>query len=236
MEESISGFKERGGWVAIVEHGERLTEALLEAGVTGEAFEEWDEWRPKAHERFSEDVNEKTAAQVSLDEGEGERAGKTPTEDIGAAGEELSDSVEEFANGDVSDAVEEGSESIEYVTRAVDSAARKAVRTVEGPVYKHVMTQLSPCYFDNELISANVERTSTGDADRRYTFEVNIIDDALKKQVSSLLAEYDDRVDRWHVETPKNTETFEAAEGADAAEIERTRVPRPRQDEDADDQ
>lgn len=232
MEESISGFKEQGGWVAIVEHGERITEALAEAGVSGQAFDEWDEWRPKVHERFTEDVNEKTAAQMSLEEGEGEKAGKSPGEDLGAAGEGLSKSAGELAEGDVNDAVEEGTESIEYVARAVDSAARKAVRTVEGTVYKHVMTQLSPCYFDNELVSANVERISAADAEKRYAFEVNVTDDALKERISAQLAEYDE-VSRWHVETPKNTDLSVAAEGVDPTESERTRVPRPHQDDES---
>jgi hypothetical protein len=230
MEESIAGFREENGWVAIVEHGERITEALAEAGAAGEAFEEWNEWRPKAHERFGEDVNAKTAEQMSLEEGEGERAGRTPTEDLGAAGGELSDSAAELAEGDVDDAIDGGSDSIEYVARAVDSAARKAVRTVEGTVYKHVMTQLSPCYFDNELVSANVERTSNGAAEMRYAFEINVNDDDLKERVSTQLNEYDD-LSRWHVETPKNTDRAEAIEGVDPTDSERTRVPRPHRNE-----
>lgn len=72
MEKSISGFKQEGGWVTIVEHGERMTAALRDIGVSGEDFEEWDEWRPKTHERFSEDINEKTAEQASIAEGDGE--------------------------------------------------------------------------------------------------------------------------------------------------------------------
>ena len=230
MEESISGFKEQGGWVAIVEHGERITEALAETGASGTAFEEWNEWRPKVHERFGEEVNTKTAAQMSVEEGRGEKAGKSPTEDLGTAGEELSESAAELADGDVDDAVGEGADSIEYVARAVDSAARKTVRAVEGTVYKHVMTQLSPCYFDNELVSANVERTNDGEAEKRYAFEVNVNDDDLKERVSTRLAEYDDEVSRWHVETPKNTEHLEAAEGVDPTESEQTRVPRPHQE------
>ena len=40
MEESVSGFKVRGAWGDVVEHGERITRALHEAGVDGDAFEE----------------------------------------------------------------------------------------------------------------------------------------------------------------------------------------------------
>ncbi|WP_049898595.1 DUF5828 family protein [Halococcus agarilyticus] len=218
MEESISGFKVRGGWNDAVEHGERVTHALAELGTEGEAFEEWDEWRPKSHERLGEDVNEKTADQASIEEGEGEKAGKEPNEDLLSAGEKLSESYDRLDDPD--EAVDTWSESLDYVARAADSAGRKAVRTVEDTVYRNVMTQVAPYYFDNELVSANLQRSARareGDDDG-YVFEVNVNDDDLKEQVSDRLAEYDDEVDRWHVDTPKNVEALEAAEGGEVPE------------------
>ncbi len=216
MEESISGFKQRGSWGDIVEHGERITRALRDAGVEGDAFDEWDEWRPKVHERLSEDVSEKTAKQASVDEGEGEKAGKGPDEDLRTAGEKLSESYEKVDEGDSEGAVERWQDSINYVARAADSAGRKALRKVEDTVYQNVMTQLAPYYFDNELISANVQKTTRGGGDEvTFIFEVNVNDDELKTQVSQRLSEYDDEFDRWHVETEKDTETAEAAEGVE---------------------
>jgi hypothetical protein len=216
MEESISGFKQRGSWGDIVEHGERITRALRDAGVEGDAFDEWDEWRPKSHERLSEDVSEKTAKQASVDEGEGEKAGKGPDEDLRTAGEKLSESYEKVDEGDSEGAVERWQDSINYVARAADSAGRKALRKVEDTVYQNVMTQLAPYYFDNELISANVQKTTRGGGDEvTFIFEVNVNDDDLKTQVSQRLSEYDDEFDRWHVETEKDTETVEAAEGVE---------------------
>lgn len=219
MEESIAGFKCRGGWNDIVEHGERITHALAEFGFDGEAFCEWDEWRPKSHERLDEDVNEKTAAQAHIEEGTGERAGKTPNDDLKSAGEKLTESYDELDEPET--AVDSWGESIEYATRAADSAGRKVFRAVEDTVYQKVMTQVAPYFFDNELVSANLQRTSRDtDEDVRYVFEININDDDLKARVSERLAEYDDRVDRWHVATEKNTEAVEAAEGVETTEEE----------------
>jgi hypothetical protein len=220
MEESISGFKERGGWNEIVEHGERITHALSEFGADGEAFREWDEWRPKSHERLGEDVNEKTADQVSIGEGEGERAGKSPNDDLKSAGEKLSASYEHL--DDTDEAVDSWGDSIEYIARAADSTGRKAIRTVENTVYKNVMTQVAPYYFDNDLVSANLQRTESAREGEYagYIFEVNINDDDLKEQVSERLAEYDDNVDRWHVNTEKRTEAVEAIEGVEAPETD----------------
>ncbi|NKE36947.1 hypothetical protein GWG54_14175 [Natronococcus sp. JC468] len=224
MEESISGFKVRGDWGDVVEHGERITRALRKAGVHdpdhdygasfARAFEEWDEWRPKAHETLDADVSEKTADQASVEEGKGERAGKEPDEDIRTAGEKLSESYERLEEDDADAAVDQWKESIDYVARAADSASRKALRRVEDTVYQNVMTQLAPYYFDNELISANIQQSTRGEGER-FIFEVNVNDDALKEDVSGRLAEFEDSIDRWHVEVEKDTEAAEAIEGAE---------------------
>jgi hypothetical protein len=217
MEESVSGFKCRGGWVDVVEHGERITQALEELAaehdVDSDALEEFDEWRPKSHERLDEDVNEKTAEQASVEEGEGEKKGKEPDEDLQTAGEKLAESYENLDEPD--EAVDKWGESIDYVARAADSASRKAIRKVEDTVYRNVMTQMSPYYFDNELFSANIQRVS-GDDRPEYIFEVNVNDDDLKTRVSNRLADYEKAVDRWHVNTEKDTDSAEAAEGVDA--------------------
>ena len=215
MEESISGFKQRGDWGAVVEHGERITSALREAGASGEAFDAWNEWRPKSHERLDEDIEKKTAEQASVAEGKGEKAGKKPAEDLQTAGEKLSESYEQMGAGENGEAVERAQDSIDHVVRAADSAGRRAVRSVEDTVYRRVMTQLAPYYFDNELVSANIQKTTRGEDAPAFVFEVDINDDELKQQVSDHLASYEDEIDRWHVDTPKSVESAEAVEGAE---------------------
>jgi len=216
IEESVSGFKRRGGWVDVVEHGERITQALEElAGehdVDEGALAEFDEWRPKSHERLDEDVNKKTAEQAHLEEGKGEQEGKEPEEDLQTAGEKLAESYERL--DEPNEAVDKWGESIDYVARAADSAGRKAIRKVEDTVYQTVMTQMSPYYFDNDLVAANIQRVGRGD-DREYVFEVNVNDDDLKIRLSNRLADYEQTVDRWHVNTEKETATVEAAEGVE---------------------
>ena len=224
MEESISGFKIDGAWDDVVEHGERITQALRDEDIehaddeVRSAFSEWDEWRPKAHEQLNTDVNEKTAEQASVAEGKGEKAGKAASDDVKKAGEKLSESYKRMENGDDEGAVENWQDSIGYVTRAADSVGRKAIRTVENTVYQNVMTQLSPYYFDNELVSANIKQQGRGGDDEQFVFEVNINDDELKSAVSERLGEYEDTIDRWHVTTEKETDIAEAAEGVEAPE------------------
>ncbi len=225
MEESISGFKVRGSWGDVVEHGERITRALREEEIEARspamhsAFNEWDEWRPKSHERLSKDVNKKTADQASVTEGEGEKAGKAASDDVKTAGQKLSESYDRIENGDDEGAVERWQDSIGYVTRAADSAGRKAIRRVENTVYQKVMTQLAPYYFDNVLISANIQKQARSNGEEpQFVFEVNVNDDELKAAVSARLGEYEDTIDRWHVTTQKDTEIAEAAEGVEPPE------------------
>lgn len=245
MEESVSGFKQRGSWADIVEHGERITRALRECGATDEAFEEWEEWRPKSHERMETDVSVKTADQASIAEGEGERAGKTPDEDLKTAGERLSESYAELGEDDTDAALDKWHDSVDYVARAADSAGRKMLRRVENTVYQKVMTQLAPYYFDNELVSANVQRVSRSRNGEEFIFEVNVNDDALKDEVSEKLAEYEDTIDRWHVDTEKAVSIAQAAEGVEVTEeeldttsanpdIERLIDPKPPENRDSD--
>ncbi len=217
MEESVSGFKTRGGWVDVVEHGERITHALEELAddqdVDTEALGEFDDWRPKSHERLDEDVSEKTAEQAHVEEGKGEQEGKSPDDDLQTAGEKLAESYENLDDPD--EAVDKWGESIDYVARAADSAGRKALRKVEDSVYQNVMTRVSPYFFDNDLISANLQRVSRSD-EPEYVFEVNVNDDDLKIRVSNRLADYEQEVDRWHVNTEKETAIVEAVEGVEA--------------------
>ena len=216
MEEGVAGFKRRGSWGDIVEHGERVTRAIRDLArerddveISEEAFAEWDEWRPKQHERLDEDVNEKTAEQASVGEGAGEREGVDPDEDVKAAGDKLADSYENLDDPEA--AVGRWRESVEHLARAADSAGRKALRTVEGAVYRNVMTRIAPYYFDNELVSANVAKLH----DDEYALEINVNDDDLKIHVSNRLAGYEQSVDRWHVDTEKETNVAEAVDGVE---------------------
>jgi hypothetical protein len=223
FEESVSGFKTRGDWVDIVEHGERIVRALKDIGTSTDvtideaALDEFDEWRPKSHERLDEDVSEKTADQASVEEGKGEKEGAEPDEDLQTAGEKLAESYERLDDPD--EAVDKWGESLDYVARAADSAGRKALRTVENAVYERVMTQIAPYYFDNELVSANLQRVGRGEGPD-YVFEVNVNDDDLKVRVSNTLADFEEEIDRWHVDAEKDTESIEAAEGVEAPDIE----------------
>lgn len=211
MKERVSGFEEQGDWVDIVEHGEQIITALQDVGCSEEAIDEFDEWRPKVDERLHSDMRKKTAEQAHVDEGPGEDANQSPKEDLQRAGEELADAYDHL--DDREKATEEWVESLRYVVRSADSVSRKAIRSFEDAIYVRLMTRLSPLYFDNSLISANLRRHGRMRRDNRYFLEVNINEDELKKAIRERLAAYETKRHHWNLETETNTETAEVAEG-----------------------
>jgi len=222
MEERVSGFVVTGSWGRVVEHGERVTAALESCDVDtdSEIFQEWDDWRPKPHERLGNDISEKTAEKAAVDKGKGEEKGRSPNEDIHSAGERVNDSLSDLRHGQARESAEDWQSAVLYAARAADSASRKICRAIETWLYKNMMTALSPYYFDNRLVQANISKQGTLESGEKpeYTFEVNIVDDELKEQVGERLREYEDEVDRWHLETKKQTDIAEAVEGADVPE------------------
>ena len=189
MEERVSGFRVRGSWDDVVAHGDRITRALEALDVNEEPLAEWDDWRPKAHERLHEEVSEKTVERASIEEGPGERAGRTPGEDIERASEHAIESIEKAEEDGPEDVLEKWEESLEHALRAVDTGARRAVRAVESTVYEEVMTRFTPYYFDNDLVSANLRRTSRLEDGDEFVFEVNVDDDDLKADLSRRLGD-----------------------------------------------
>lgn len=218
MDARVSGFEARGSWADVVDHGDRFTRALRAAldemregeevevnGGLHEALDEWDAWRPRPGDDFAGDMNRKTSRQASVGEGPGEAAGKEAGDDLKDAGRKLGDSVRELDNGDLGRAREAAGEGADRVARAAGTAGRKAVRSVERAVYEKVMTRLSPYYFDNDLISANLRREGRGD-DAVYVLEVDVLRAGLKERVAE------------RIDGADAAEGAEAADGADAAD------------------
>lgn len=210
---SVSGFKITGEWCDVVKHGEQIAFALEELEIEDfdEDIQEYNDWRPKTSENVQNDINNKTAEKAMINENDTEKEANKPQEDMKRAGEKVIYSYKDL--GEPEDVFKDWVDSIGYAARAFNVAARKSIRQVEKSIYKNVMTAISPYYFDNQLISANINRI--GKNPHTYEFEVNINDDMLKSDVDEKLQEYGDNYDRWHISTSKNTEVSNFAEGVE---------------------
>jgi hypothetical protein len=100
-----------------------------------------------------------------------------------------------------------------------DPLWRRRLRRVERFLYLHVMTLVSPYYFDTPGIHASIDRSSRG-RERRYRLSVSIDDDDLRARMRTLLREYEHAVPRWHLAAAKTTDSVVAAEGHDLSSTE----------------
>lgn len=221
VDETLGGFELTGSWTEIAEFGERITKGLdqLDTEDVGfdfeEAFEEWNEWRPKHYDGESE-IGEKTAEQASVEEGAGEEKDVSASEDLEQSNEKLNDSYEDLSKENLEEAAESWWESVQHAGRAADTIGRKTIRTVEEAVYKHIMTSISPYYFDNQLLSANLKPKNGGE----FRLEVNINPDELRNKFKEQL----DFEERWHSDKEEfsdieaNKEQVEQTEGIDVGD------------------
>lgn len=192
MDVRVSGFQVEGSWETVVQHAERVSRALLRVLAAREeeatraenrAFGQWEEWRPRQDEVLEEEIADRTAEQASVGEGEGEAEDVGVREDLADAGRKLDDAASEIADEDLDEAAESVGESVGHTARAADTASRRILRALEENLYRHVVTRVSPYYFDNRLVSANLERLG----DEEYRFEVNVKHDPLKEAVGEEL-------------------------------------------------
>lgn len=218
-EETIGGYKITGTWSDIVEHGERLSAAIRrvlrrreEAGesISEEQshLEEFDEWRPKSEDHTKE-ISERTAEKASVEEGPAEKAGKTVKDSVDDAQNKMKETVDSASNLEPNGVKENATETVTHTQEATDSLFRKTLRWFEEHVYEHVMTLISPYYFDNELINANL----TDKRGEKYGLEINIADDSIRDDVRDEMDTIDEEAPQWRIETDVNTKPAEEAEG-----------------------
>lgn len=209
MRETLTGIEHTGDWESLVRVGEAITQHLRDADVENEGYgpemAEWDEWRPAVGDRLSKEVAERTANHAQVKENEIEQAGISPSEEASNGASEMRKVAEVT---DTQTQYEKLRASALHFGRSIETFSRKSLRRVEHFVYKHIMTQLSPYYFDNTLISANVTRDGKG----TYTLEVNLNDDEIQSAVVDKITE-EQTLPPHEQEREVETETVATAEG-----------------------
>lgn len=178
---SVSGFKVVGSWNDVVTHGKLIGKQLNEVdkGEYKDEIQEFNFWRPKTQENIDEEISEKTAKSVSADvEKEStkqyEKAKTNALEGTSEINENITKAVQDFYN------------SIQHTINAVLIETKQAERKTEEYIYENIMTTISPYYFDNNLISANIQQNK----EKKYTFEIDISDEEIKENISQKIDNY----------------------------------------------
>jgi len=221
-EETISGYKLTGDWESVVELGERVGAAIRRVlkkreDTEGEQadnyrnLEEFEEWRPKL-EDDTEKISEKTAEKASVEEGTGEKAGESVKENVNNAQNGVKETVDSASSLETDEVKDNVTETVSETQKATDSLFRKTLRWIEENVYEHIMTLISPYYFDNELVNANLN-DKRGE---KYRLEINIADDSIRDDVRDEMTDIDDEAPRWRMEAEIDTEAVEEVEGVES--------------------
>lgn len=223
MEDSVSGFRITGSWDDVVEHGERITAAVRRVvkrkeEVEGREMEsvvqeidDFGDWRPKVDDK-EDTMSNRTAEKASVGEGTLEKENKTVQETAAEAQADMKEAVDSATKLDTEETQEKLNESVVRTGQMTDSFFRRVLRWFEERVYKHVMTQISPYYFDNQLINANFTEHSK----KKYTLEISIADDEIRDCVREEMAVIEEEAPNWRVESRINTEPAVESEGIDA--------------------
>lgn len=206
--ESVSGFKQTGTWDEIVAHGEKVEQALSNL-IEEDGFEkdlgEFDAWRPKISDQLSDEMSEKTAKQASIDKNGDD--GASPSDEVKEAKNKLKGTSDDQTSGE---AIKNVAHSFLLIASALNTLARRSIRESEEIVYEDIMPVLSPYYFDNQLISANIKKVD----EEKYEMEVNVSDDEIKRKLSERLEKYDS-AENWRIDADIETSRAETSEGID---------------------
>lgn len=120
----------------------------------------------------------------------GRKKEKSANEDIQEASKKLSKSYKQINTEKKEKTVDRWKSSVKYAKRAADTAIRKTIRKIESVVYKNIMTKVSPYYFDNGLINANINRIGKS----KFSIEININDEDMREEVKDIVLS----TGRWH--------------------------------------
>lgn len=223
MEDSVSGFRITGPWEEVVEHGERISAAVRrvvkrkedvegrEMDSVVQEIDDFEDWRPKVDDKETT-MSERTAEKASVGEGKLEKENKSVQETAVEAQSDMKGAVESAAKLDKDETQEKLNDSVVRTGQMTDSFFRRVLRWFEERVYKYVMTQISPYYFDNQLINANFTEHSK----EKYTLEISIADDEIRSCVREEMEVIEEEAPKWRVESRINTEPAVESEGIDS--------------------
>lgn len=220
---TISGVSYTGNWSEIVEFGEQIMAALesvqndyesssdantLTEQTISTCIQEFDEWRPRIDDK-TETLSQKTAEKARVENSELMDSEKTIPDEIETATENAKNAAKSAKELNPDETQDNVKKTVSNTTQATDSLFRRGIQQIETFVYTHIMTALSPYYFDNKLINANL----TEHTDTKYTLEVNISNQDFREPFCQKTETIILQNSRWHIDSPINSESVENIDG-----------------------
>lgn len=133
---------------------------------------EWEDWRPRRQENFSEEMRTKTAKQCSVNRSELEKEGKESSEKIKVAENSLKSATEEIKDKSFDAAKNQLLNGVKNVSKAVDCEVRKGIRSFEENVYENVILRTNSLYFDNSILNVVLSKNVYSNSEEKYQLDL----------------------------------------------------------------
>lgn len=191
MEINVSGFKLEGSWDEIVEHGEKITFLLNEyrGEEYTEEFTEFNNWRPKISEHIEKEIEDKTVEKAQIEYSV--RPLTVILLHIVTVIDKIGRNIYQL---NIVQIYNELRTFIFLLGETVESILINIFRKSEHFVYRNIMTTVSPYYFSNKLVSANIQKKN----ESKYVLEIDINDDKIRGEMEENVSIVEEK-DRWHI-------------------------------------
>ncbi|KXA93467.1 hypothetical protein AKJ64_00505 [candidate division MSBL1 archaeon SCGC-AAA259E17] len=179
-----------GTWEAVVELSEDI-ESLLKSveseDVNGEISkkefevlsEEWEEWRPRAEDDFSDEMRKKTAKKSSMGESESEK--KVAKEEAKNAEESIAKAAKDSREKKLGETANHIADAVESGGRALNSEVRNGVRFLEEKIYENIILKANSLYFDNSVLDVVLSKKGRTNSSDEYKLTLHSNNPHLRK-------------------------------------------------------
>lgn len=178
-----AGLTAEGEWAQIVRFCEyfdsRLQRESVEVEIDADNLQEWQDWYPKEQED-QQQLRERTVSHASYE------PGLTPEEQLEKSASRLSSSRENLQSGQPEEAIQELVTGTQNGLLGLLVLVGMVAGNVESFIYQFFMVKTNPSYFDNHLLSANVQQVTeaTSQDSPHYKIQIKVHDQDLRDRLS----------------------------------------------------
>ncbi|KXA94323.1 hypothetical protein AKJ65_04820, partial [candidate division MSBL1 archaeon SCGC-AAA259E19] len=127
---------------------------------------EWEEWRPRAEDDFSEEMRKKTAKKSSIEKSESEK--RNAKKEAKKAGKSMEKVAKHSKKKNLRETANHVADAVESVGRALDCEVRQGVRTLEEKIYENIILKANSLYFDNSVLDVVLSKKGRTNSSDEY--------------------------------------------------------------------
>ncbi len=181
-ETTLTGVKFEGDWNDVCNFTKDLENTLQDIDVNENSVKKLHNWRPRKNES-TDDLKEKTAREASLGTEGKEKECDNPEGEIKKASRDIAEAGNKLMR--LESPRLEMKNASKKVYRYMRYKSINSIRKAEKSIYKNVMLQLNPHYFDTRDFSLNLLVRNNG----KCTLNINVTDKDIRDSLKMTLKE-----------------------------------------------